>query len=150
MKIKFGADITYFLWSVGTGFIFAVVYDFIRSLRKVLKTPDVLINIIDMLLLLVCGFLMIIEAYWVNNGEFRIYSVLCAGLSFLLYRLIMGNLLALIFGRFIKTLFKGIEKTARFLIIPIKTVIKIFRKTYGNILCIKDRIYSKINIKKAQ
>ncbi len=150
MTVKFGADISYFLWSLGAGFIFAVFYDFVRALRKVLKTPDIIINIIDIVLLLMCGFVMVQIAYYINNGEFRIYSVICICFAFLLYRLIMGNLLTYIFEKFIKTIFKGIGKMIKALIFPVSKILKMTKKIYRNMLSIKDRIYSKIKIKKAQ
>lgn len=150
MTVKFGADISYFLWSVGAGFIFAVFYDFVRTLRKVMKCPDIVINIIDIVILLVYGFITVQIAYYINNGEFRIYSAFCIGIAFLLYRLLMGDLLGFIFEKFIKSIFNGIGKTVKTLSLPVKVSLNFIKRMRRKMICIKERICSKIIIKKGQ
>ena len=144
MTVRFGADLTYFLWSVGIGFIFSLIYDFVRAVRNILKASDIIVNITDIVLLIICGFAVIIEAYFINNGELRLYSVLCIVFVFVLYRLIIGNRLSAPVEKLITILVKGVIWVWRMICVPIKFAVKFLKKT----ACITERIYSKINIKK--
>ncbi len=148
MTVKFGVDMSYFLWSVGTGFIFAIFYDLIRVIRKIIKASDLVVNLTDVLILIVCGFVIITEAYFINSGELRVYSVLCLLLVFLLYRLMIGNRLTALIEIFIKYVFNIIKKIIVTAVIPVKTIagiiVKILKKSHS----IKESIYSKITTKK--
>ncbi len=101
MKLTFGANIEYFLWSLLTGVTLAVIYDLIRLSRKMIKTKDILVNIEDILFLFLAGAICVLEAYVINNGVIRIYSLLTEIAGFFLYRLIVGQrLVNLIFAIF--------------------------------------------------
>lgn len=91
MKLTFGANIDYFLWSLITGLSLAVIYDLIKLTRKMIKTKDILINVEDILFLFLAGVICVAEAYIINNGVIRIYSLLTEIAGFFLYRLIVGE-----------------------------------------------------------
>ncbi len=126
MKLTFGANIDYFLWSLLTGVSLALIYDLIKLTRRMIKTKDILINLEDILFLFLAGIICVLEAYVVNNGVIRIYSLLTEIAGFVLYRLIVGE-------KLVDLLFGISNLIVRILIFPIRLIVKPWIKIAENI-----------------
>lgn len=150
MTVKFGADLSYFFWSFGTGLIVAFLYDFIRAIRKTFNMPRLIINLTDVMFLLACGVWAVLEAYYINNGEFRFYSPLCSVLAFFLYRLLMGNRLLFILEKVIKMVAELMKKAVCIFLVPVRAGVDLWMCIGKRLRSLKNRVYGKINIKKSQ
>lgn len=89
--MNYGPYTGYFLWSFALGIALALVYDFLRFLRKIIKTNDFIVNMQDIIFIIMSGGCMVCTAYFTNNGELRFYGVLGSVLGFVLYRKIVGR-----------------------------------------------------------
>ena len=91
MRVVFGVDLTYFYWSCAAGIVLAALYDILRIKRRLVHTPDLLVNIEDFICLVVFGIIIIYTAYEKNNGNLRLYGIVSAVTTFAVYRLVIGN-----------------------------------------------------------
>ena len=91
MRVVFGVDLTYFYWSCAAGIVLAALYDILRIKRRLVHTPDLLVNIEDFICLVVFGIVIIYTAYEKNNGNLRLYGIVSAVTTFAVYRLVIGN-----------------------------------------------------------
>ena len=90
MRVVFGVDLTYFYWSCAAGIVLAALYDILRIKRRLVHTPDLLVNIEDFICLVVFGIVIIYTAYEKNNGNLRLYRIplgyrQCRGAVFILF-----------------------------------------------------------------
>lgn len=148
MTVKFGPDLTYFLWSLATGLMFAIIYDLLKVTRRVANLPDFVVVIGDMLFMLFVGIVAVAESYLVNNGELRVYSLICYVLIFVLYRFVVGDRLVKFFSSVCEFIIKVIVKLALIVLVPVKILCKAVVAVGKRMLRIKDFFYSKIHIKK--
>lgn len=91
MRVVFGVDLTYFYWSCASGIVLAALYDILRIKRRLVHTPDLIVNIEDFICLVVFGIVIIYTAYEKNNGNLRLYGIVSAVTTFAVYRLVIGN-----------------------------------------------------------
>lgn len=91
MVVKFGPDLTYFLWSLAVGIFLAAVYDFFRVVRKTTYFPNWLVNLSDIVFLVFSAVVSAATAYFFNNGELRVYALLCTVGAFLIYKISVGD-----------------------------------------------------------
>ena len=82
MRVVFGVDLTYFYWSCAAGIVLAALYYILRIKRRLVHTPDLLVNIEDFICLVVFGIVIIYTAYEKNNGNLRLYGIVSAVTTF--------------------------------------------------------------------
>ncbi|GEM_PF-6988276 len=76
----------YFLYSILLGIIIAILYDFLRLLRKIIyKNLKPKLYISDILIFIFAAFLIVIFTVIFGFGVIRIYSILGAFLGFVIY-----------------------------------------------------------------
>lgn len=122
MRVVFGVDLTYFYWSCAAGIALAVLYDILRIKRRLIHTPDFLVNIEDIICLAVFGVVIIYTAYEKNNGNLRLYGIGVTVMMFAVYRLVVGNA-AVHFLSFLFLKTAGfIKKALNFLTAPFRFV----------------------------
>ena len=113
-----------FLTSVQIGVLMGVLFDLIRIFRKLLKHPNFLVQIEDMLYWVVCGFMGFYMLYVCNYAEIRPYIfigiILGAVFYFLTFSIIFMKIATLMIN-YIKALVKKIIKC---IISPLKALLK--------------------------
>lgn len=129
MREIMGPDPWYFIWSLAGGIILGALYDILRLQRKIIKTSDIVINIEDIIFIILGGGVATVLAYWINNGFFRIYSLISIVLGFCLYRLIIGNRIVSLLMYVYALLCKGAGFMFKILLVPVMAVAKIMGKT---------------------
>ncbi len=125
MRQIYGPDISYFLWSIVCGISAGFLYDFLRLHRRIVKTSDIVVNIEDILFIILGGSAAAILAYVVNNGFFRIYSLISIGLGFIFYRFIIKDRLVKLFIRIYALLRKILITCLKLLLLPLRGVVRI-------------------------
>lgn len=129
------------------GFIIGILFDMFRSFRKILKTPDFITYIHDILFWALTGRILTYSIFKFNNGKLRSYIFLGVILGILVYMLIFSkiflkintNILNLIKNMIIFTIIKPVIyiynfvkklvfKPVRFIFINLKKTIQKCKK----------------------
>lgn len=113
-------QITTFLIFIVVGMVIANIFDAFRSLRKCMKTNNLLTNIEDIIFALTVGAILIFSLIKFNFGELRFYLFIAVVTGITLYYLFFSK----IFMKISTTILNFIKKT-------IKIVISKFIKTYN-------------------
>ena len=113
-----------FITSVEIGVLMGVLFDLIRIFRKLLKHPNLLVQIEDMLYWIACGFIGFYRLYICNYAAIRPYIfigiILGAVFYFLTFSVIFMKIATVVIN-YIKAL---VRKLIRWIVIPIKMVLK--------------------------
>ncbi len=129
MREVMGPDLWYFIWSVVCGIVLGFMYDILRLKRKIKKTSDIVVNVEDIMFIILGGGVATTLAYWINNGFFRVYSIISMMLGFCLYRIIIGNRIVGLFLYVYGLLCKGIGILFKILLMPVRATARIMGKT---------------------
>lgn len=122
MRVVFGVDLTYFYWSCAAGIVLAALYDILRIKRRLVHTPDFLVNIEDILYLIVFGISVIYTSYEKNNGNLRLYGIAATAAVFAVYRLVLGNAAVRFLSFIIQSAVALIKKIIHFLTAPFRII----------------------------
>lgn len=149
MTVKFGPDITYFLWSLAAGIVLAVIYDIVRVIRRMVNVPDLVVNLTDIMFLIFSAVVAIAAAYLFNNGELRIYSLICMAGIFMVYKILIGDLIVKYTVRVLRFAGRTIAKLILIIILPFEKIFvilhKLLKSLSNGILRILKRIFSIIH-----
>lgn len=128
MELKLGPDVSYFLWAFAGGVALAFLYDFVRAVRRIKKESDFAVNAVDVVFVLGAGLCLALEAYFVNNGKFRIYSVFSMLCGFFIYRAVIGDRLRNIEEAVIRFLLKVLFFVIKVVFVPIRCILRLVGK----------------------
>lgn len=118
-----------FFTSIQIGILMGVLFDLIRIFRKLLKHPNFLVQIEDMLYWIVCGFMGFYRLYVCNYAEIRPYiflGILLGGIFYFLTFSVIFMKIATIVINYIKAM---INKFIKWIIIPFINFIKSIIRT---------------------
>ncbi len=91
-----------FLWSIVTGGLLALIFDFFRAARKCGKDNLLIVCLQDILYLIIAAFVIIMSSFITNDGDLRGYMFLGYLLGVIFYLLLFSkfilNILSGIFG----------------------------------------------------
>ena len=117
-----------FLASVEIGVLMGVLFDLIRIFRKILKHPNFLVQIEDMLYWIICALLGFYRLYICNYAAIRPYIcigiILGAVFYFLTFSIIFMKIATAIIN-YVKSL---VSKLIKLIVTPIKAFIKCLGK----------------------
>ncbi len=82
-----------FLLSLGIGFILGIVYDVFRIIRLCISSKKAVIITFDILYCIVLCFTFFVFLITVNEGQFRFYLLLGAGIGFSVYYFSLGAII---------------------------------------------------------
>ena len=127
MEIKFGPDITYFVWSLLSGCVFAFLYDFLRAFREIKKPSDAAVIIQDIIFAVFVCIILFAEGYYINLGKLRLYAIVSLTAGFLLYRLTVRDFFKSIIFKIAVFMKKLFLKLYKIIAVPIKLLAKIIK-----------------------
>ncbi len=81
-----------FLWSILTGGILALIFDFFRAMRKCGKDNLLIVCLQDVLYLIIAAFIVIMSSFITNDGELRGYMFLGYLLGVIFYLLLFSRI----------------------------------------------------------
>jgi len=122
-----------FLTCVKTGIIMGVLYDIIRVIRKIIKHPNWVVHLEDLIYWIACGCFAFIMIFWKNYGQIR---------GFVFLGMLIGGILyfTTVSSYFIKIITQIIKS---FIIVPIRCIMKViiipFRYLYDGYLNINKK-----------
>ncbi|MBQ4120173.1 MAG: spore cortex biosynthesis protein YabQ [Clostridia bacterium] len=98
-----------FLYSIILGILFAIIYDFFRSLRKCKQHTILLVFIEDILYFLILAVITFIFLLALTNGQVRAYILIGILLGFLLFVLTLSKYYIIVMCFLLKLFFKLLD-----------------------------------------
>ncbi len=144
MEVTFGVKLEYFLWSLLLGGGLSLVYDILRSGRRMGKNSIFRVNLEDGLFFLLAGGLLFVVAFDKNGGQLRWQGFLGTGLG-------IGSYYALFRNHVVNLLVWGYQLVIRIalwllklVLLPVRLIYKLLAKPFWVIAW-----YSKQSVRKA-
>lgn len=113
-----------FILFVGLGFIFSIIFDFFRAIRKLKKVKTRVVYFQDILYFLIIGIVLLITVLNIQRNSFRLYLIVAIVLGIIIYISMIGNK--------IMNLFCGVLKISNafwdFIFMPFKLYLTFFDK----------------------
>lgn len=121
-------ELAYFLWSMLSGALMAVVYDFLRARRREKKVSALFVCIEDILCAAFLGALAYVLAFHENAGMVRWYSLLGIGLGGLFLKLLLGDRLMNLFRKVYSLFVRAFCFFIKILLLPVRLAAKLVRR----------------------
>lgn len=112
------------------GIIIGLLFDIFRILRKSFKTSDIITYCEDLLFWILTGFLLLYSIFTFSNGEVRFYMFLAVFCGCIIYMLLFSKYFIGINVKIISMIKKIIISIINILILPLKIIIKFFKKVF--------------------
>lgn len=113
-----------FLMFVLIGFIFSIIFDFFRAIRRITKTSNNIIYFQDIIYFIIIGIVLLIAIVNIRRDAFRLYLILGIIIGIVMYVSMIGNKIMKIFVKILKTS----KKIKEFLILPLILYMALFSK----------------------
>ncbi len=130
MEVSTAQEWQFFVWSLLTGGILALLYDFLRISRRMVPTKDFIVNIEDVLFCVLAAVILFATAFLKNDGKIRWQGFIGAAAGFGIYRLLIRNLFVdssvFLIGWLIKILFFILK----IVLFPVMIIYKILRRPF--------------------
>jgi len=115
----------FFLWTMILGAASGAVFDVFRIFRRIIKHPDFLTQIEDLLYWLFISVLIFYFILYHNSGEVRIYAIIGVFAGMCLYFATLSRLVMKVSVFLIDLVKKIILTTVNILLLPIKLIIRL-------------------------
>lgn len=138
----FNSQIGIFLIYLLAGVAICLLYDVFRTLRKAVKTPDVVTYIEDAVFWVIVAVFLIYLIFILNLGEIRFFMFLAICLGGIAYYFTLSNHFMKISVHILTFVKLIIKKIITILLIPLKLFLKINKKAKC-IICINLKNFKK-------
>lgn len=128
--IRINEQVFLFLTCVQTGVMMGMLYDLIRIFRKIIRHPNWMVQIEDLVYWVTCGCFAFIMLYWENYGQIRVFIFAGILIGAVLYFSTFSILFMKIASWVIFWAKKIINQLIQFVLIPIKCIIRILNVPY--------------------
>ena len=81
-----------FLYSIGLGVFFILLFDLFRLMRRKKKTRDAMVYLQDVIYVVMVAMMIIASTFMINHGELRGYMVIGYILGGMIYLLLFSHL----------------------------------------------------------
>jgi len=125
MILSMADQATFFLWTMILGAVSGVVYDIFRIIRKVIKHPDFLTQVEDLLYWLFISILIFYFILHRNSGEVRIYAIIGVFSGMCIYFLTLSRLVIMSSVFIINIVEKIVIMAFHILLLPVRFMIKL-------------------------
>ena len=112
------------------GILIGLLFDIFIILRKSFRTSDIITYCEDLLFWILTGFLLLYSIFTFSNGEVRFYMFLAVFCGCLIYMLLFSKYFIGINVKIIEIIKKIVITVFSVIILPIKIVIKFFKKIF--------------------
>ncbi len=124
-------EVVIFLWSLLTGAVIMLTYDFFSSFTRNKNLSILVLNIFDGIFVVCATAVMIFILLNVSNGYIRSFEFIGALIGGALYKVTLSPLFKLLFTRIIAIFFGIFNFFCKLLLTPIKFTYKIIRNIVG-------------------
>lgn len=130
MEVSTAQEWQFFLWSLLTGGILALLYDFLRISRKMIPTKDFVVNVEDILFCVLMAVVLFAAAFLKNEGKIRWQGFIGSFAGFAIYRLTVRNMFVNGSVLFMGWLLKILFFILKIILFPVMIVYKILRRPF--------------------
>ena len=145
-------EVAIFLWSVVSGAVCAVLYDFFSSFCDTRKFSVFVLNIFDGIFVICATAFLLFVLLNVSNGYIRGYEFVGALIGAIFYKFTLSRLFKFIFKRTIAIFFSIFDFFCNLLLTPIKFMYKIMYNiismSYRAVLKAFIRIFGRLSVVK--
>lgn len=134
------SEVYTFLWSILIGVILAFIFDLFRISRRKGTTNVFVVCIQDVLYFFILAFIIIMSAFFINDGELRGYMVLGYALGAIFYLLLFSKMII----KFFSTIFDFIELCNKKVLNGMKKMVSKMKFTTKRIK--KEKVWEKSRI----
>lgn len=134
-----------FLYSLGFGFLFGVLYDAFRMFRLIISNSKVFAFVADILYFSLGSFLTFCFIMVVDSGKIRLYVFAGEILGWLIWYFSLGAIIL----RFVNTVISSVRRLFSAVLRPVKRVMHRTMRKSGKIILYIKKIFRK-NEKKAK
>ena len=132
-----------FLVFVLIGLIIGLLFDIFRILRISFKTKDIVTYVEDIVFWIITGILVLYSIFIFNNGEIRLFIFIGIAIGVILYIMLFSSYIIKCSVYIVNFIKKVIGTLFKIILIPLKYLIKIFKKIF-----LKPISFITINIRK--
>ena len=144
MELTFGVKVGYFLWSLLLGGGLSLLYDILRSGRRMSKNSTFRVNLEDGLFFLLAGGLLFLVAFDKNGGQLRWQGFLGTGLGIGIYYALFRNYVVNFLVWAYQLVIRVMLWLLQLVLLPVRLVYKLLAKPFWVIAW-----YSKQSMRKA-
>ncbi len=120
------------LLSMAVGAGLAMVYDLFRIARRAVRHSYAVMSGEDLLFWILAGVATFFFFLFLNEGKFRLYTVLGIFIGIMVYRMTLSRLLVPFFGKIIKKILKIVSNSLKKLVNSYRIKKKKRMETHGN------------------
>jgi len=125
MILSMADQARFFLWTMILGAISGAVYDIFRIVRRIIRHPDFLTQIEDLLYWLLISILIFYFILHRNSGEVRIYAIIGVFAGMCLYFATLSRLFIKASVFIIEIIKKILIATVHILLMPFRLIIRL-------------------------
>ena len=144
MTAYVNGEVGIFLWSLLSGAIIMMTYDFFSVFTSEKNLSIFVLNIFDGIFVVCSTTVMIFVLLNVSNGYVRSYEFIGAAIGGILYKITLSRLVKLIFYRIIDVIYAIFHFFCKILLTPIEFMYKIVCNTVGVLIKLAKRSLSPI------
>ena len=130
MEVAYGVHISYFLWSLALGGGLSLVYDLLRSGRRIKKSSVLRVNLEDILFFLLAGAMLFLVAYDKNGGRLRWQGFLGTALGGGVYYLVFRDRVVMLTVWMVQGVLEVVFWLIRTLLFPVRMVYRALAKPF--------------------
>ena len=130
MKVTFGVDLGYFLWSLVLGASLALLYDMLRSGRRLVPGSVIRVNLEDVFFVLLAGVLFFLIAYDKNGGCLRVQGFLGTGIGIFGYYVVFRDRMVRVMVWFSQLVIGIFCWVLRVVLLPVRFVFRLLSKPF--------------------
>ncbi len=131
MGISINEQASIFITTICVGFFIGFVYDLFRIFRKLIKHPNIFIQLEDLIYWVFVSLVMFYILLHKNYGEVRPFAIIGAFMGMGIYFLTLSQIFFPITIKIIEFIKKCIISIIKAILIPIKFIIKLLMYPYN-------------------
>lgn len=130
METVYGGVPDYFFWSLLAGGILALLYDFLRTFRRITAASTFGINLEDIIYFLLAAGILFRTAYDKNDGQLRWQGILGTILGFSVYRVLLRDKLVSLMVYCCHFFVKSFFIILKILLFPVELVYRLLKRPF--------------------
>ena len=134
MGITIEMQVEFFIWSLITGLISGLLYDFFRAARQLTKPKNSTIIAHDILFLVITAIFVFVLSFTAGRGELRFFEFLGIICGFILYRLAFRDTIVKILSACARFLVKIVITILKIVLFPLRIIYKVLKKPLNIII----------------
>lgn len=139
-------DTLFLLQAVGVGAAITFLYDWLRTIRKVIPHKQIVISLEDLLFWIFCGIQVFLWMYRVTNGGMRWFAIAGALVGMWFYKKLISRIFVAGTGWVLSGILTILARILRILLKPLRWILSRMRAAGGRLGKSKKKILGNFKI----